>query len=110
MAFMYLATDQMKYLCIQNYLHFVSALVDAAAAAALAMFFRLLSRKVFDEISFVGLKRLGLPSSDNKPNGLIGGTPPGIEFGDKKLLCIENPDRPPLPFSPPREDACKCGA
>ena len=100
----------MKYLCIQNYLHFVSALVDAAAAAALAMFFRLLSRKVFDEISFVGLKRLGLPSSDNKPNGLIGGTPPGIEFGDKKLLCIENPDRPPLPFSPPMEDACKCGA
>ena len=91
---------------IFGHLHLVSPLDDAAAAAA-AMCFRLLSRKFFDDISLVGLNPLVLPSSDNRPSGLVEGIAPGIEEGGKKLLCIENPDLPLLALSPLRGDWCK---
>ena len=70
---------------IYKYLHLISSL-EEAAAAALAMLFRLLSRKFFDDKSFVGLSLPDLPSSESNPNDLTGGTPPEMDELGKKLF------------------------
>ena len=60
--------------------------LDELAPAALAMVFRLLSRKLFDGNSLVGLILPDLPSSGSNPKDLTDGTPPEIDELGKKLF------------------------